>query len=256
MRVWIGFVATCAMLSFFIARQPTSAADAANPLQSRWSVTILAGKMVQPAGDITFGEGVVSGASACNFFRGTYGQSGPDGLAITVGQMTRRGCSGVAADYERYFIEAMAATRRFAIKGNELSLFDAAGSTIAQFARTPDATLEGPRHKIVSYIKGDGLYSVLSGSGAALQFKDGRIEGSTGCRSYTGRYSLEGTTLKVHEFVPAQTLAPCPPELAEQDEGIVAALPAARTFDTNRNLVRLLESAEGKAVLWVTPVDD
>lgn len=256
MRVWNGLIATCAMLSPCIAPQPTSAAEAANSLQSRWSVTLLAGKAVRPAGDITFGEGVVSGATACNFFRGTYGQSGRDGLVITVGQMTRRGCSGIAADYERLFIVAMAATRSFAIKGDELGLFDAAGSAIARFARTPDATLEGPRHKIVSYLKGDGLYSVLSGSGTALQFKDGRVEGSTGCRSFTGRYSLEGTALKVHEIVPAQTPAPCAPELADQDEGIVAALPAARTFDTSRNLVRLLESAHGNALLWVTPVND
>lgn len=256
MRVLTGFAAIFAMLSLVFAARPSAAAEQASPLISRWSVTMLAGKAARPAGDVTFGEGIVSGATACNFFRGTYTLSGPDGLAISVGQMTRRGCSGIAADYERLFIEAMASTRRFAIKGDELSLFDAAGSPAAQLARTPDATLEGPRHKIVSYLKSGGLHSVRSGSGASLQLKDGRIEGSTGCRPFTGRYAIDGKVLKITEIVPAQTLAPCAPELADQDEAILAALPTARTFDTNRNLVRLLESAEGNAVLWVTPVID
>lgn len=256
MRIRNVFAAACATLVVLFAPGPPAAAEDAHPLQTRWSITALSGKAARPAGDITFGDGVISGATACNFFRGTYGLSKPDGLTITVGQMTRRGCSGIAADYERQFIEAMGTTRRYAITGEELSLLNQAGSLTAQLTRTPDATLQGPRHKIVSYLKSGGLHSVLSGSGATLQLKDGRIEGRTGCRSFSGRYTLAGKALQVLELVPAQTLAPCAADLAEQDEAILAALPAARTFDTNRNLVRLLESTEGNAVLWVTPVNE
>jgi heat shock protein HslJ len=256
MRVCFGLAAICATVALLFSPRTAAAANEAHLLSSRWSVTVLAGKTARPAGDITFGEGTVSGATACNFFRGTYEMSESGNLTITVGQMTRRGCSGIAANYERQFIEAMAATRRFAITNDQLSLLDAMGTTTAQLARTPDATLLGPRHKIVSYLMSGGLHSVISGSGAALQFKDGRIEGSTGCRPFTGSYRLDGKALTIVEIVPARTVAACAPELASQDQAILAALPAARTFDTNRNLVRLLESAEGNAVLWMTPVTD
>lgn len=235
----------------------TAAAWAADqhPLAGRWTVTALAGKNTEtPAGDITFqpGEGTISGATACNFFRGGF-ETEDAALTLTVGMMTRRACPGPAADHERGFLEAMAATRTFVIDTDRLRLTDTQGTVLAELNRTPDAALEGISHKIVSYLKNGGLYSISAERKATITFKNGQIEGDTGCRPFTASYTRTGDTLEIGVPKPAQTTAPCAEDLRDQDDAILAVLSKATTFDSSRNLIRLLEKPDGAAVLWITP---
>lgn len=223
-------------------------------LATFWRVTVLNGESAIPGGDITFKDGEVSGATACNHYGGTYSAGSGGALTISVGRMTRRGCFDVAATRERAMLEALAATRRYAIEGDTLTLLDAAGKQVATFQRGGEARLEGGRLKITSFLMNEGLHSTVSGSGAVVTFKDGRIDGSTGCRSFAGRYTLGDGKLAVSDVaVTGAVKEPCPDELADQDAGILAALPQATSLDVTRNLIRLLEPVKGWAVLWVTP---
>lgn len=239
--------------AMLFAAAPPCLSGGDDPLATRWQVATLGGAPAEPGGDITFEGEDVSGATACNLFGGSFARSGTDGLTITLGRMTRRGCGGVAAERERALIEAFSATRSYGIDGKTLTLKDAGGIAVATFIEVGNASLEGPRHKIVSFLLDGGLHSVVSGSGAAIAFKDGRITGATGCRAFSGYYRFRDGKLEIDEVtITEKTVDPCPEELKDQDEGIMAALPLARGFDATRNLVRLLEE-QGSAVLWITP---
>lgn len=223
-------------------------------LATFWRVTTLNGQPAVPGGDITFRDGEISGATACNHYGGSYAEGADGALTVTLGRMTRRACFDVAATRERDLIDAFAATRRYAITGDRLTLLDAAGKEVAAFERGSEATLEGTRQKITSFLKDEGLHSTVSGSGAVVTFKDGRIEGSTGCSSFAGRYTLADGKLAISDLaVTGAVKSPCPDELTDQDAGIIAALPLATGLDVTRNLIRLLEPTKGWAVLWVTP---
>ncbi|MBL8567225.1 MAG: META domain-containing protein [Hyphomicrobiaceae bacterium] len=231
-----------------------SAAD--DPLATRWAVATLGGTAAEPGGDISFEAGEIAGATACNHFGGGFARSGADGLTITLGRMTRRGCHGVALERERQLIEALAATRAFRIERETLVLSGERGTELATLRRVGNAGLEGQRHKIVSFLKDGGLHSVVLSSGATVEFRDGAVAGATGCRAFAGRYRIDEGKLAVEGLaVTARTLDPCPPELEEQDAGILDALPRATGFDAARNLIRLLEPTKGWAVLWITPAD-
>lgn len=235
----------------------TSCAAAAAPdarLATFWRVTVLNGQPAVPGGDITFKDGEVSGATACNHYGGTYALGDDGALTITLGRMTQRGCFDVAAERERAMIEAFAATRRYRIDGETLVLLDEAGRQVAAFQRGGEARLEGGRLKITNFLKDEGLHSTVSDSGAVVTFKDGRIEGSTGCRTFAGRYTLTDGKLTVSDVAATGAVKqPCPDELTDQDAGILVALPLATSLDVTRNLIRLLEPTKGWAVLWVTP---
>lgn len=231
-------------------------AGSGDQLAGRWSVAELHGKAPDtPAGDITFelANTSISGATACNLFRGSFKASGGNALEIKVGRMTRRGCVGGAAEHERSFLNAMAATRTFQITGDRLTLTAADGALLAELIRTPDAALEGPRHKIVSYLMDGGLYSTSPDTGAAIKFEAGNIEGYTGCRPFTASYARAASHLKITAVAPAQTIEPCDESVRDQDAAILAALARVTTFDTSRNLIRLLEQTSGAAMLWITP---
>lgn len=238
----------------FLAGLAPEAADAGpHDLDARWTVATFAGKPAPRAGDISFSGSEVSGATSCNFFRGTAKRSAPRDLEIIVGMMTRRGCSGEAAEFERTFLHVLARTSSFSIDGDTLSLADASGTSLAVFNRAARARLEGQRHKIVSYLSNGGLYSIRPGSSPTITLNNGKIAGSTGCRPFQGRYALKGDTLEISALEPASSTETCNQGVADQDNGILAALPKATTFDTNRNLIRLLENSDGAALLWITP---
>lgn len=252
------------LLALALLLPPTlaRAAEAGAPLSGRWTVTTLGDdRPSTPVGDITFepGDKTIGGATACNFFRGGFETSGGTDLKIHVGMMTRRGCPGPAAEHERAFLDAMAGASSYRIYGDILHVFDGPNGTgreLVQFTRTPDAALEGEGHKIVSYYWQGGLYSARPETEPGISFKDGRIDGSTGCRPFTARYTRDGDRLGITDLVPSQTRAPCADNVRDQDAAILAAVPRITAFDTNRNLVRLLEKPDGAAMLWVTPAPE
>lgn len=234
-------------------------AGPAAPLAGRWTVVKLGpDRPATPAGDVTFdADGqTLGGATACNFFRGGYRASGGSAIEIKVGATTRRGCPGPAADHERALLDALAKATAFRIDGNTLALTGADGAPLAEFVRTPDASLEGVPHKIVSYFKDGGLYSAPAEPHTSLFMKDGRIAGHTGCRPFTARYTREGGRLAVASLEPGQPEAVCAERIRDQDAAILAALPRVTAFDTSRNLIRLLEAPDGAAMLWVTPAGE
>lgn len=250
-------ISTALILLLILIGLPANLAHAAgpDPISGRWTVKSLGSTTLDtPGGDITFdpGDRSISGATACNFFRGGYEQSG-EALTIKVGMMTRRGCIGDAAEHERAFLEAMEKTRAYQLDGKLLSLTGADGTILAQLIQTPDAALEGTQHKIVSYLKDGGLHSVRSETGATITLQDGKIAGNTGCRSFVAAYTRDGDRLQVNGITPAEIPNPCDESVRDQDAAILAALPKATTFDTSRNLIRLLEKPDGNAVLWITP---
>lgn len=235
------------------------AAEPGAPLIGRWMVSKLQDERPStPAGDITFDakSQTISGASACNFFQGGFESAGSGDLTLHVGMMTRRGCSGAAAEHERALLDAMTAVRRYRLAGDRLILTRADGSILAELTRAQDVQLEGPQHKIVSYFKDGGLYSADAQTKPALQFKQGTIEGNTGCGHFTARYTRDGDRLVITQLAPAPTRPPCGDDIRDQDTAILAALPRVTTFDTNRNLIRLLEQPDGAAMLWITPAGE
>jgi len=69
----------------------------------------------------------VEGFSGCNSLFGQYERSGSDRLRFERLGSTRRACAdSIPADHERRFMAALTATRRYAIRGDTLTLLDEA----------------------------------------------------------------------------------------------------------------------------------
>ncbi len=249
-------IATMALITGLL---PLSAiAKPANELAGRWTVEKLAGEQAMPAGDISFApeQNAVSGATACNLFRGEFKQSGDNGLTIKATAMTRRSCFDTAAGREKAFLDAMRETTGFKIEENRLTLTRSDGTPAAELTRASEAQLEGTRHKIVSFSMDGGLHSAPAQTGAVITFKDGTVEGNTGCRGFKATYTRDKDNISVADVEPAKTPETCPNDTNDQDAAILAALPAAKAFNITRNLIRLLDGPDGNAVLWITPANE
>src|SRR5262249_35167247 len=83
---------------------------------------------------IQFGaDGRVSGSSGCNTFMGPYQTSG---ASLTIGPLatTRMACEQSIMDQEQAYLAALSATKSYQIAGPTLTLLDATGTRMAEFA--------------------------------------------------------------------------------------------------------------------------
>ena len=104
---------------------------------SEWRPSFMSA-MELPAGiamQVTFGpDGKISGNGGCNRFFGGYRVSGAH---IKIGPLasTRKGCPGLLR-LETAFFATLEAAASFEQTDSMLTLFDAAGTKLAQFVRT------------------------------------------------------------------------------------------------------------------------
>lgn len=88
------------------------------------------------------------------------------------------------------------------------------------------------------------MASSVAGDPATLELRsDGSFSGSTGCRSFTGRWVEAGAEIQATELAMDQT--ECPPELAAQDSHVVSVLGDGFTIDLSINGKALTLTAPG-----------
>lgn len=72
-------------------------------------------------------------------------------------------------------------------------------------------------------VDGDAVSSTIAGAAPGILElrEDGTLTGSTGCRTFDGRYALDGSTLAISDLVTDDRACP---DLAAQDEHVLAVL--------------------------------
>ena len=197
---------------------------------------------------IELAGGRVSGNDGCNAFSGSYRL---DGSKLTFGPLagTQMACGGPADEVSRKVTAALARVRSYEVAGDALRLEDASGATLLTYAAgTPG--VEGS-WTVISVLYDDAIRSVSAGAELTADFSaDGRISGSTGCNSFHGDYTLEGTKLKIGPL--AATKKACPtPEASEQEAGYLAALESAVRIEQAGPQLTLL-NAKGQMAVTLT----
>ncbi|MBN9693620.1 MAG: META domain-containing protein [Verrucomicrobia bacterium] len=187
-------------------------------------------------------SGQIHGSDGCNQYRGTYVQNGAK-LTLGLGMGTMMACADPQMKQAQAFAQALAATQRFRTEAGELVWEDAQGAVLARWIPLPVASLQNTpwvaqginngREAVVS--------SALTPRVTALFLPDGTVSGSAGCNRFTGRYTLEGKTLKV--FPLAVTKMLCEPEVNELEQQFLAAFQQTTTIELSENRLELRNAA-------------
>ena len=108
--------------------------------------------------------------------------------------------------------------------------------------------LEGSSWKLDSYISSIGhSVSPVSNTKMTLEFKDGRISGSSGCNSYFAKYTQDGNSL-TFGLIGATKMYCTNPTVMEQESTYISSLESIKTFKVEGNILKLIDS-NGKALL-------
>ncbi len=100
---------------------------------------------------------------------------------------------------------------------------------------SPTPSLDGTAWRLTAVGSADAL------PGGMLGFSGGKLTGSTGCNSFGGTYSQDGSSLTV--TLGPSTMIGCPPPLDAQERAVLKALPATASFAQDGDALELLDSS-------------
>ncbi|HVM25283.1 MAG TPA: META domain-containing protein [Candidatus Limnocylindrales bacterium] len=160
----------------------------------------------------------IGGTAACNHYGGNVdigdGRIGIGSLAVT-----EMGCDGPVMESEAAYLAALAAVDRFERRGNSLTLSgEGVELTYAFVPPTPDAALIGPTWLLDGIIEGDAVSSTMGDPATLELHEDGTLSGTTGCRTFDGRYTVSDDGISVSQL--ANDDRACP-GLEVQDEHVL-----------------------------------
>jgi heat shock protein HslJ len=185
----------------------------------------------------------VGGRSACNHYGGEIVVENGQ-VKLRSGSMTEMACPDPIMAAEAAFHAALArivgATRdgdRLILSGPDVEL------TFDRMAPVPVAEMVGTDWVLESLVSG-GAVSSVAGKPATLRLDaGGTFKGSTGCRTFSGRWVLANGGVMPTDLGMDQT--ECPAELAQQDSHVVGVLEGFRASVDGQQLTLTGERGEG-----------
>lgn len=190
-----------------------------------------------------------SGRSACNSYFATVEYPDDTVRFGSVGG-TEMACEDDAMNLEADYMTALAAVSTARTDGDRLVLQgDGVRLEYGKPAAVPTADLVGTTWVLDALLEGDTASST-SGRATLLLRENGTLEGSTGCRDFTGKYAVDGDQVKVTRFNardPGQD-QPCAPVQAAQDSHVLTVLHDG--FEATVDEAALTLASEGRGLSY------
>lgn len=188
---------------------------------------------------ITFAivDGEATGRAACNAYSGTATIDG-EGLAIGAMSTTEMGCEPAVMELESAYLAALRGISGWERAGDVLTLSGEGVELRYELVPPPaDAALDGTAWTLDGLVNGEAVSSTMGGPPPTLVLdQDGTLSGTTGCRTFQGRYEVSGDRVSVSDL--ANDDRACP-ELAGQDEHVLAVIGEGFAFRIEGNRLTL-----------------
>ncbi len=181
-------------------------------------------------------DGTLSVRADCNQVRGTYRQAGRK-LSLQLGPSTQVACPpGSRADV---FVQQLGAVVSQVSTESVLVLNLQQDSGNMLFEPQAAVPLSGTNWQVQSYNNGRGAVTTpLQDSEMTAVFApDGTISGSSGCNSFTGSYSVEGSSLSIGSVTSTQQT--CSDPVMEQEQAYLTALQASTKYSQTADRLTL-----------------
>ncbi|HUV48950.1 MAG TPA: META domain-containing protein [Actinomycetes bacterium] len=157
----------------------------------------------------------------------------------------------VATALEQAYLGNLAKAATFTATTDTLTLFDSAGKSLLVYSAAAANPLVGS-WDVTGYNNGkQAVVGPVVGSTLTAIFTPDQVSGSSGCNTYTGGYTIDGTTLKIGPL--ASTMKACEDQAVnDQEQQFLAALEASTTFDQTGNILTL-KAAGGENQVTLIP---
>ncbi len=190
---------------------------------------------VVPAGTVITAEfnpdGTLSGSGGCNNYTAEYQAASNGTLTVNPAMATTRMACEQGMELENAYLGALGKAQSFSFntEGRLEITYDLGAANPAKLVYTPSqATLTDTEWVLISYGNPSAPSAVPAGSVITAVFtQEGTVSGSSGCNTYAGGYSLNGSQILVGTL--ASTAIACVPG-SEIESAYLTALQGAFTY--------------------------
>jgi heat shock protein HslJ len=227
-----------------------------NPLTgTSWLLVDLNGQSILPDTMITlnFGAEKISGTDGCNNFSTSYKVNGEK---INIGKdvtSTMMACPDPVMQQASTYIAALTQSSSYEINGEQLTLVDSGGKTLATF-KMQKSELGGTSWIVTGYNNGNqAVVSVIIDTELTAEFSiDGSISGSAGCNTYNASFETTGKSIKIGQAATTRKMCAEPAGVMEQETQYLTALGTAATYIIDGNKLELRTSDGALAVQFIS----
>ena len=182
----------------------------------------------------------ISGTSACNSYGAQIERPIAGGVNVGEIGMTAMACEEPVMTAEGAYVAALSRVSEIVPEGERLVL--RGDSVTLEFSRLPPvpmADLVGTTWTIESILVGDVAAAPAGEPASLLLLDDGRLEGSTGCRSFTGAWIEADGQVRATRL--AMGPEECPADLADQDSHVVSVIGDGFVPSVDGDLLTLMD---------------
>jgi heat shock protein HslJ/putative hemolysin len=187
----------------------------------------------------------IGGSSGCNSFSAGVTR---DEEAWQVGEIasTLMACLE-GMEQEAAIFALLPAITHHTLAAGSLTLHTPQGDLV--YAPAPPTSLEGALWTLNGLAEGDAVVSTWLDAEINIQFAEGQVNGSGGCNTFFGPYTLDGETLTFGPL--AQTRMACEEERMQREAAFMQALEQAAAYRTELDTLTLLDG-DGRILLLFT----
>jgi heat shock protein HslJ len=226
-----------------------------------WRLTSLMPESITPSAQpvpagvdatLAFDMGVGVGMGGCNGFIAPVTFTEPDGIAFDHVAPTLAVCEGPGGAFETGYFALLPQVTRWAVTGDALGLFDAAGSQILGYTVIPVPSLAGTWN-VIGLLGPDGTQIDLTPMAPVIiTFADGQVSTTVGCNGVGGGYTQDGAAFSFAAGPATQMYCD---GLMDAETALRAALSDAVTVRSPGGVMNLVDAA-GYSRLILSPTHD
>ncbi|NYT46966.1 MAG: META domain-containing protein [Candidatus Methanofishera endochildressiae] len=163
-------------------------------------------------------------------------------MQISQPGLTMMACPEKIAAQEHQYLKNLADINFFLLQEDKLQLLDAYRQVRLIYQNLPPLTLEQTAWQMTGINNGTGgVVSSAQTGKANLQFKDGKLQGNSGCNVLTASYQINVSELIIGSVSSTRKL--CPEEdLMTQEQQLLQALTLVTHYQIRANQLRLVNA--------------
>jgi heat shock protein HslJ len=187
---------------------------------------------------VTFRDGQVSAQAECNTLGG--GAVIEDGLLV-VTEMggTEMGCDAERLAYDEFLAGFLTSSPTITLDGDTLTLVSGDDTLVLvdREVADPDRPLVATEWTVDGIVTGDAVSSVPSGVTATMRFTEFRVEGSSGCNSFSADLTIAAGAIEMGEIV--TTDVACADDAMGVEGAVYATLSGSVSYEIDASTLRL-----------------
>jgi heat shock protein HslJ len=196
-----------------------------------------------PATIVLRAGGTFTGTTGCNNVAGTWTGGADGAFTVALGPSTLMACADPAGQaQEQALTSGLPKVTDSVLSGTTLTMSDAAGAALFTWTRGPEGIVGS--YTVTGVNNGNqAVVSSAATSKATIQFgADGTVSGNTGCNSFSGSYTVDGTSLQIDSNV-AATMMACETDAQQLEQQFLTALGEVASWERSGQTVTLRDPA-------------